>query len=240
MGLDLEHWLANDLLDLWIAGGTFHFNEWDYSVALARKYSVKVYPSLDNPRVRGDTARQIRNTLPTYRARAANAWAAGADGIYMFNFFDPKSPLWREVGDPRALARLDKDFFASFLGAVNSSSGNLPLQRFTDLELLNPGNAKTIAPGKTATARINIGEDLSQAGPVNLKLRLQFKAAVSPHLIRVSWNDQPLNLLSTNATWIEYSVSPRFVHQNINQIKATLAASAPNATWTDLMLEVRH
>jgi hypothetical protein len=69
---------------------------------------------------------------------------------------------------------------------------------------------------------------------------LQFKAAVNPQLIQVLCNDQPLHLLSTNATWIEYSVSPRFVHQNINQIKATLAASAPKATWTDLMLEVRH
>jgi len=240
MGLDLEHWLANDLLDLWITAGTFHFNEWNYSVALAHKYSVKVYPSLDNPRVRPDSAKQLRSTLLTYRARAANAWAAGADGIYMFNFSDPRNPLWREVGDPRALARLEKDFFASFLGAVNSSNGNLPLEPFTNLELLNPGNARTIAPGETATARLNIGEDLSQAGPVDLKLRLQFKAGGSPQLIQVSCNDQPLSLVSTNATWIEYSVSPRFVHQKVNQVKVTLAASAPKATWTDLMLEVRH
>ena len=26
----------------------------------------------------------------------AKVWNAGADGIYMFNFFDPDSPLWRD------------------------------------------------------------------------------------------------------------------------------------------------
>ncbi len=241
MGLDLEHWLANDLLDLWIAGGTFHFNEWDYSVALARKYSVKVYPSLDNPRVKDDLARQMRTTLLAYRARAAQVWAAGADGVYMFNFSDPTSLHWRELGDPRTLARLEKDYFASFLGAINSSSGNLPLPPFTKLELLNPGAPKSVAPGKSATARLNIAENFANAGQARLKLRLRFKSPPDAKLLRVAFNNRQANFLRVERDWVEYSLSPQDVQSGPNQTGVTLSADAPQrAIWTDLLLEVRH
>lgn len=241
MGLDLEYWLANDLLDLWIPGGTFQFNDWDYSVALARKYSVKVYPSLDDPRVRDDTARRMRTTLLAYRARAAKVWAAGADGIYMFNFFDPESVLWRELGDPRALARLDKDFFASFLGAINSASGNLPLQPFTKLELLNPGNPRSVAPGKTVTARLNVARDFSNSDRVSLKLRLGFKSPPDARLLKVTFNDQVPRFLRAERDWLDYSLSPRDVRSGVNQTGVTLSADAAQRTaWTDLLLEVRH
>jgi hypothetical protein len=241
MGLDLEHWLANDLLDLWIPGGTFHFNEWDYSVALARKYSVKVYPSLDNPRVKDDLAKQMRTTLLAYRARAAKVWAAGANGVYMFNIFDPTSPLWRELGDPGALTRLDQDYFASFLGAINSSSGNLPLPPFTKLELLNPGAPKSVAPGKGATARLNIAEDFSNAGGVRLKLRLRFKSPPDASLLQVTFNNHQPKFLRVDRDWVEYSLSPQDVRSGANQTGVTLSANAPQRTiWTDLLFEVRH
>ena len=240
IGLDIGHWLANDLLDLWIPAGYFQLNDWDYSVALAHRHGVKVYPSLDESRVSEPTARALRRTELAYRGRAATVWAFGADGVCMFNFADPQSPLWRELGDPRRLATLDKDYFGSVRGAVNAAGGNLPYARHQNVETLNPANPKTVAPGKTVTARINVGEALSQAGSVNLKLRLRFRTAVDPQLIQAFCNDQPLSLLGTNQTWIEYSVSPPVMRQLTNQIKVMLAAKATPATWTDLMLEVRH
>jgi hypothetical protein len=123
---------------------------------------------------------------------------------------------------------------------ANAAGGNLPYSRFQTVETLNPANPKSLAPGTNVTARLNVGEDLSQAGPVSLKLRLQFKTAVQPQFIEVACNDHPLTLLSTNQTWLEYSVSQQVVHQLTNRIKVTLAAAATKATWTDLMLEVRH
>ncbi len=41
------------------------------------------------------------------------AWNAGVDGIYMFNFFNPNRPEWRELGDPKTLAGLDKLTFVT-------------------------------------------------------------------------------------------------------------------------------
>ncbi len=50
IGLDLERWLADDLLDLYIPCSYFQLNDWEYSIALGHKYGVKVYPSLDDVR----------------------------------------------------------------------------------------------------------------------------------------------------------------------------------------------
>jgi lysophospholipase L1-like esterase len=240
MGLDLKYWLANDLLDLWMPAGYFQLNDWNYSVALAHRYGVKVYPSLDESRISDATAQAIRRTDLAYRGRAANVWGFGADGVYVFNFDDPLSPLWRQLGDAQVLAGLDKDYFASIRGAKNAAGGNLPYASYQTVEKLNPGNTKTVAPGSNVTARISVGEALSQAGPVKLKLRLQFKMAVNPQLLHVSCNNQALSLLGTNQTWVEYSVSPPVVHQVTNQVRVTLATNATQAIWTDLMLQVRH
>jgi len=46
IGLDLDRWLADGLVDLLITSGYFQLNDPAYSVALARKYGVRVYPSL--------------------------------------------------------------------------------------------------------------------------------------------------------------------------------------------------
>jgi len=240
MGLDLDYWLANDLLDLWMPSGYFKLNDWDYSVKLAHRYGVKVYPSLDESRVSNATARQSRRTDLAYRGRAANVWGFGADGVYLFNGPEPDSPLWRQLGAPQGLAGLDKDYFGSIRGVVNAAGGNLPYSKYQTVETLNPANPKSVVPGRSVTARLNVGEDLSQAGPVNLKLRLQFTTAVKPQLIEVACNDHPLTLLSTNQTWLEYSVSPQVVRQLTNRIKVTLATAATKAAWTDLLLEVRH
>jgi hypothetical protein len=240
IGLELDDWLANDLLDLLMVSSYFKLNDWDYSVALARRYGVKVYPSLDESRVRDETARTMRRTALAFRGRAANIWAYGADGVYAFNFSDSSDSLPMELGDPRVLAKLDKDYFGSVRGRMNAAGGNLPYEKYQTIETLNPGNPKTVAPGKTAEARIIVGEDWRLAGPVNLKLRLQFKKAVTPQLAQVTCNGSPLRLLGTKETWLEYEATPSIVRRLANQIQVKLAEEAPPAVWTDLMLEVRH
>ena len=66
-------------------------------------------------------------TVETYRGRAMNAWQAGADGVYLFNFFDPLSPLWRELGDPALLRTRARNYFASVRGI---GSMPVPHQKF--------------------------------------------------------------------------------------------------------------
>ncbi|MEI8191234.1 MAG: hypothetical protein WCI75_16080, partial [candidate division NC10 bacterium] len=52
IGLDLERWMQEGLLDIWVAGGDFRLNPWPSSVALGHRYGLAVWCDLD-PVVRG-------------------------------------------------------------------------------------------------------------------------------------------------------------------------------------------
>jgi hypothetical protein len=241
IGLDIENWLANDLLDLFVVTSYFQLNDWDYSIALARKYGVKIYPSLDESRAGDEEGKKLRITPLAYRARAAEIWNAGGDGIYLYNALGPDTSIWRELGDPKVLATLDKDYFASVRGLVGSAGGNFPLESFVNIETLNPKNPKLVAPGKAATARMNIGEDFTKAANVKLRLRLRFEKPTQPALINVTINDQPLKALQANDTWLECDLPPTALHPGTNQVKVALSTDAnESVNWFDLMLEVRH
>jgi hypothetical protein len=245
IGLDIERWMANDLLDLLIVSGYFQLNDWDYSVALARKYGVKIYPSLDDPRSGDAPAKKMRSTGLAYRGRAANVWSAGADGVYLFNAFDlntfgPTSPHWRELGDPKLLAKLDKDYFASVRGVVPANGGNLPYQPYQKYETLNPANPKVLAPGKKAAARLRLGEDFTKTLPKTLKLRLRFAEPPRAGAVQVSVNGRPMKLQPEGAEWLEARLHSADLHQGSNIVEVALPNDAPKTKWTDLMLEVRH
>lgn len=241
IGLDLERWLADDLLDLLIPAGYFQLNDWETSVALGHRYGVKVYPSLDETRLKNEAAVALRMTDRGYRARAANVWAAGADGVYLFNFFKPESSRWRELGDPRVLARLDKDYFASFRGVGIAAGGNLPFPTYQHLETLNPTRPTTLQPGGKSAARLRVGEDLRSAGEVALGLRLQFSTPTEKLPIVVHLNGQPLAARGTAKDWIEYAPSAAEVCPGLNTVEVSLGSAAPKPVkWLDLMLTVRH
>ena len=116
IGLDVERWLADDLVDLLAAGGYFHLQPWERTVALGHRYDVPVYPCLSASRLGFATPRadlfNNRNVSgpEVWRGEAARAWDAGADGIYVFNCFNPRDPIFRELGDPKLLDQLDKKY----------------------------------------------------------------------------------------------------------------------------------
>ena len=197
IGLDLEYWLANDLTDLLILSSYFQLNEWDYGVALGHKYGVKVYPSLDESRLRDQSALERRRTNLAYRARAADVWRAGADGVYVFNYpfdGDPTDKLMSELGSAEGLAKLDKDYFGSTRGAMNSAGGNLPYQPYLKIETLSSDNPKSIKPGAAATAKLSLGEKLEKQSNATLKLRLNLGDAKAAEDFRVAMNGNNLNV----------------------------------------------
>lgn len=104
VGIDLARWFEEGLVDIWIGSGYFRLTPWEESVALAHKYGVKFYASLDESRIERQCRKKGlayipgRETLPAYAAVMANARAAGVDGTYVFN---------REEEFLRQIARLD-------------------------------------------------------------------------------------------------------------------------------------
>ncbi|MEX0643109.1 MAG: hypothetical protein WD468_10435 [Pirellulales bacterium] len=244
MGLDLERWLADDLLDLFIPSGSFQLNEWDYSVALGHKYGVKVYPSLESSRVSDLSGQNMRMTELAYRARAADAWRAGADGIHLFNFpesYRSDNSVLKELGSPQVLATLDKDYFGSARGIKNSSAGNLPFEPYLKLETLNPDKPSKIEPGATATAKLTLGEHLDRAAGAKLKLRLKMRGVPDAQHIQIALNGKNLEAKPSADDWLESVPSNSDLRLGLNTVDVTLSEKANRpATWSDVVLAVRH
>ncbi|MCC7476625.1 MAG: hypothetical protein IT425_14645 [Pirellulales bacterium] len=244
LGLDIENWLASGLIDLWMPSGSYRLNEWDGNVQLAHKYGVKVFPSLDNSRLRDEAARNERLTKLAYRARAADAWRAGADGIYLYNFPDlypSDNSLLNELGDPKTLATLDKDYFASVQGTVGSTGNNLPMEPYLGIETLNPSNPKTLRPGKPTTSTLSLGENFATASDAQLTLRLKILGFPGKANFQTSLNNKPIHPRPTADDWFECPVPKSMLHPGRNRVTLTLPADADSpATWSDLVLQVRY
>jgi hypothetical protein len=214
IGLDLERWLAEGLVDLLIVTGYTQLNPWDYSVQLGHKYGVKVYPSLDEPRIRDASAQKLRATVETYRGRAMNAWESGVDGIYMFNYFDPRSPVFREVGDPKVLQPLNKNYFVSVRGATPLP---VPYQPFLNVAVLNPASPVAITANRPALINCPVGEAPAQ----NQKafLRAQFEEPADIAQARFKLNGQELTERKLSNGWLEFELPPNLLRKGNNPVE---------------------
>lgn len=245
IGLDLEGWLAEDLVDLLIVGGYFQLNDWEQSVTLARKYGVKIYASLDDARTPDPDGNKPskRMTDPAYRGRAAVAWAAGVDGLYFFNQFNPRRSIWKEVGDPEGIARLDKDYFASVLGQGNTPMrSNLPLEKFRDMEMLAPDSPRSLLPGNRECAIICLAESrAAEEGQISsLRLRME-NLEVVPEDLEVNWNGVPLRNGVREDAWLVYKLESGIIRKKDNEVCVLLKSEKfPRVQWLDLMVRVRY
>jgi hypothetical protein len=165
-----------------------------------------------------------------------NAWQAGADGIYLFNFFNPRSPLWRELGEPESLRQLDKDYFASVRGIGVAAGNALPHQRFINLCTLNPHAPLPLAPGQPTVVKLAVGE--KPRADAALTLRLQFKGLKQPADTVVKLNRAVLPHGAVAKDWLEFKPDPGLVQPGANEITITLQENV-KAWLTDLQLAVR-
>lgn len=241
IGLDIESWLKKGLLDILITGGYSQLNDFSYTIALGRKYGVKVYPSLDDTRMKDPLAKEQRMSDRAYRARALELWNERADGVYMFNGPSPDSPLFRELGDPKLLVTLDRDSFASIKGIGKSSGGNYPLDEFQKAESLSTNDPKKIDVGEKSTARIRLdGASDKKFDHSTLKLRLRFEKAPAVESVSIKFNDTPLTLKSVDQEWLATEIPTTLAKQGTNIVALTLSKQAASPiVWTDVMIELR-
>ncbi len=193
IGLDIEQWLKCDLVDILTVGGYFRLNPWEYSVQLGHKYGVPVYPSLDETRFQGE-AGKIRGCKESYRARATNAWAAGMDGILLFNYYKGKTdPLYNELGDPNRLVGLDKNYTTGARQTGMCKSYLKNGDRFLNCAPVSPENPRTIEPGESVAVELEVGEDLKKSGKPQILLCLQFDGLDETGAVNVSVNENELS-----------------------------------------------
>lgn len=239
MGFDIERWLSEGLVDMLVVSCYFRLNPWETSVQLGHQYGVPVYPALSETRVRDKEAAKVRSTLECYRGRAAEAWNAGADGIYMFNFFDPNSTLWKELGTPTTLEPLDKVYCAGVRGYGNLSFWYKGGEKYMNRSLLSPDWARRLSPGKAETVDVIVGEPARDGAEV--KFQVRFKDLPTADAIALAWNDEPLAAGATSGIWTELPLQAAQVKQGANRFAATLNADEPpGPVLEDLFLWVRY
>jgi len=145
LGLDVETWLEEGLIDLLVVGGTYHEHaipvaEW---AELAHGHDVPLYP-----------CKYRSYGMEEDRSVAANFFSQGADGIYTFNFRMPQGlePA-KEIGDPELIATKDKHY------AMPLPQTDVAFGRGCAPELL----PVELAEGVPRHAALIIGDDVQQA-----------------------------------------------------------------------------
>ena len=225
IGLDVERWLSEGLVDMLVTTGYFRLNPWQYSVELGHKYGVPVYPCLSDSRVRDETGRLRRRSLESYRARAAQAWQAGGDGIYLFNLFNPRLPHWRELGDKATLRGRDKLYFATYRDGSASSylaGGN----GFYRVPVIVPRNPRVVTSSAPQHIEIMVAEDVTAARPdVACHMRLA-QPDHAPRL-RTKFNGVRLGNAKVAKDWVSYPVDPKLLRQGANHIEVSVNAGVP-------------
>jgi hypothetical protein len=252
MGLDLDRWLQDGLLDMLVTTCYFRLNPWSYSVDLGHKYGVLAYPCLSDSRVTG-AKRFRRSSLESYRAQAAEAWAAGADGIHLFNFPDvgsSQSPVVREVGDPRALRTRDKLYFVTVRDGSPKSflAGGLKHQ---NLPVLTPAHPQKITTAKPLKVNVQLAEDLPSAEKAGYqaKLSLHLQLPELQHLgqVAVNFNGQALTGGTLVEGWLDLPLPLSCVRCGANAIEVAMDgaqqatdAKSPSQRCSDVVVSVAY
>ena len=163
VGIDIERWLAEDLLDVLPTGGGYVPFTMPTAelVKLGHKYHVPVYPSISASGMRCGEGygSEGYGSIEAWRGAAANAWRAGADGVYLFNHAPNKpSPQFMELGDPKKLATMDKLFVIDNRYKNTIWGGHAQAIPAADVLPVDvPGD------GSEAAVRLPVGDDLPSA-----------------------------------------------------------------------------
>ena len=253
IGLDLEAWMREGLVDmLFLGGGYAHFSLPVAKMAkAAHAYDVPLYPCINNPGQLMD-GRGIEMT----RALATKWYAAGADGIYFWNLTAPWEQIrdeaqWRAlrkrvyacldgIDDPKALEGKEKIYSAAeevwFPYAFISSRGDLPV---------------SLEPGGQARVPIVIGDDvprLVEEGRLeSAELTLELQGVLpDPEQLIVSINGQAQaggQLLrpatETEPSRVAFALAAGALRQGENLVEAGLNESSPGQDLTLLKAQLR-
>ena len=239
MGFDIERWMADGLIDLMVVSGYFRVNPWETSVALGQKHGVPVYPCISESRIRDKEAKKLRASVECYRGRAMNAWHSGMSGIYMFNFFNPDSPLWNELGDPKALAKMDKVYVTAARGPGNLTFWYDGGMKFMNRSIVTPAQPRAIAAGAAETINLLVGEDVAETRPESLSLECRFKGA--PGDVAVALNGNTLTPEKAEGEWLYFTPAIDAFNHGDNEVAVSRAADAEGEmVMLDLALRVDH
>jgi len=235
IGLDIEGWLEDELIDVLVAAGDFRLNPWEYSVQLAETHGVPVYADLDPAIRRGLQGPFDRNSIEAHRARALNAWRAGVDGIYLFNHFNPHAPWWRELGEPATMRSLDQLYFVSAMGGAGyllperalSSGGD-----YWGLPILHPTSPMLFTREESLELPLRVGAEPVDGAQTTLHLLIN-----QPQPPAVTLNGVTLEGEAGADGWSAYAVPAGGVRAGENEVAVTATGGLEQDAEWDVVYE---
>lgn len=184
IGLDVERWLEQDMLDMIIPSIEFTPFTGDIieMVALGHSRQVPVYPCIGGPHQPGAYGIGVAG----WAGAATNAWANGADGIATFNEFDPKHPAWRIVGELETLGGADKVYAVDDLSLRVTRMHEHVIDRAGRLPIL-------LEWGQNTDVRLPACEDITRRrGRVALLLLAKIEKCSMGDRVTFTFNGTPL------------------------------------------------
>ena len=165
VGIDIERWMRERLVDIVIGSGYFQCNPWHVMAEVVHKHGCKFYASLDEPRNAGKRAplgmlpgRSF--SKPFYMAREAAAMTDGADGVYFYNL--ERKPLTMIASlDPRHPGGRPQNYFAvpratAFSQLMHYCAAG---DRFLNMPKIDPQRPLKLAAGETYSFDMVVGDD---------------------------------------------------------------------------------
>lgn len=251
-GLDVERWLGERLVDVWVGSGYFRLQDWRESAELAHRYGAKFYASLDESRVERHCARLKlprftgRNSRANFAARVAAAAEEGCDGIEFFNIDDYPDSERKAIAAlaPGLTDGLDKDYFL-----VNRGSGGYTAEgflknglRFRKRPPVDPGrrDCPRLKPNEPYAFEMTVADDfagLSKAAKVTAEVLIQPTVAKDalPVLI-VNGKDVGAPTVPKKDV-ITYAIPVSALKRGANAFSVKVPAGGE---FRDFVLRVRH
>ena len=227
-GFDVERWVTSGHVDFIAVGGGYdpftmpakdmidRGHAWGIPVYLCTSASGMVQRGVSHSDLSG-------GSTVAWRATAANAWNAGADGIMTFNLF-PQLPgsdatknaraAWTEMCDPQALVGKDKLYcienldHARTLGYMLRSvpwEGRLPV---------------AVAKGESVDRHLPVADDIpALANRIKrLRLRICLTGLAADDQVAVSINGTALAAKPEKPLWLAADVPPAAMKQGKNDV----------------------
>ena len=265
IGYDVPTWVEERLVDILIPAGNAMT---DASIDvrafrdLCQGTDIAVYPGLDggmpNPRVA--VMEQFTIDDPITRGIASRHYKAGADGIYVFNWYADRSlrrELLTTIGSPETLRRKDKVYAATY--RIVRREGDWRGQYRVDrLWGEVPVALKRTRTGDGPTATLDIADDVTVDVPERIELRIRLDEWVTGDIVRVFWDGEELADARTTyihertpaisdvsgSVWQSYDLAAEEVPVGVHRVKVVLEERnprmAPDIVLTDVELVLRY
>ena len=159
-GMDIERWMQEGLLDMLFSGGDHgHYDCYGVMRNLCGKYGVRYFAGLDCSSIKA-TGIFNRNTIAACDGQAAGAYAAGAEGLYLFNMFYNPAYFVQGVSSLDELRYRPRLYFATLQQRWAVMSLTPEESRFDRLPMLSPIHPRRLgAQRQSFEAVIQTGED---------------------------------------------------------------------------------